>query len=104
MGKHRRYTLEEKVYVCKRHFEEGVGCTTLAKELNCAENVVLRWFKKYETGGVEALAKETRGQGKKGKSKNKKHFSSLEEELEYVKAERDVLKKLLEIQRGSIKR
>ena len=52
--------------------------------------------KKYQEGGEEALRYETRGRAKTGRPKNKT-FNSIEEELEYVKAERDILKKTSEI-------
>lgn len=78
------------------HVEDGIGSTTIANQLNCGKNRILLWSKKYQEGGEEALRRETRGRGSTGRSKNK-NFKDLKEELEYVKAERDILKKTLEI-------
>ena len=54
------------------------------------------WSKKYQKGGEEALRYETRGRSKTRRPKNK-NFNSIEEELQYVKAERDILKKQMYI-------
>lgn len=94
--KYRKYTFEEKLQVAKLHVEEGIGCTTVANKFNCGKNRVLLWSKKYQEGGEEALRYETRGRAKTSKP-HKKTFSNIEEELEYVKAERDILKKTSEI-------
>lgn len=95
-GKQRKYSFEEKLKAVKRHIEDGIGCTTVAKELGCDKKRILVWSKKFREGGEEALKLETRGRSSKGRIKTK-NFNSLEEELKYVKAERDILKKTLEI-------
>lgn len=94
--KNRKYTFEEKLQAAKMHIEDGIGCTTIANKFNCGKNRILLWSKKYQEGGEEALRYETRGRGSTGRPKNK-NFNNIEEELEYVKAERDILKKTLEI-------
>ena len=94
--KYRKYTFEEKLQAAKMHVEEGVGCTTIAKKLNCHKNRILLWSKKYQEGGEKALKYETRGRAKTS-GRPRKNFNSIEEELEYVKAERDILKKTSEI-------
>ena len=95
-GKQRKYSFEEKLKAVKRHIEDGIGCTTVAKELGCDKKRILVWSKKFRECGEEALKFEARGSSSKGRIKTKK-FNSLEEELKYVKAERDILKKTLEI-------
>ena len=95
-GKQRKYTFEEKLRAVKRHIEDGIGCTTVAKELGCDKKRILVWSKKFREGGEDALKFEARGKASKGRIKTK-NFNSLEEELKYVKAERDILKKTLEI-------
>lgn len=95
-GKQRKYSFEEKLKAVKRHIEDGIGCTTVAKELGCDKKRILVWSKKFRECGEEALKFEARGRSSKGRIKTKK-FNSLEEELKYVKAERDILKKTLEI-------
>lgn len=94
--KNRKYTFEEKLMAAKMHVEENIGCVTVANKLNCDKKRVLAWSKKYQEGGENALKCETRGQKATGRPK-KKIFNSIEEELKYVKAERDILKKTLEI-------
>ena len=94
--KYRKYTFEEKLQAAKMHVEEGIGCTTVANKFNCDKKRVLLWSRKYQEGGEEALRYETRGRAKTGRPKNKT-FNNIEEELEYVKAERDIIKKTLEI-------
>lgn len=94
--KYRKYTFEEKLQAAKMHVEEGIGCTTVANKFNCDKKRILLWSRKYQEGGEEALRYETRGRAKTGRPKNKT-FNSIEEELEYVKAERDILKKTSEI-------
>lgn len=94
--KYRKYTFEEKLQAAKMHVEDGLGSTMVANKFNCDKKRVLLWSKKYQEGGEEALKYETRGRATKGRSKNK-NFNSIEEELKYVKAERDVLKKTSEI-------
>lgn len=95
-GKQRKYSFEEKLKAVKRHIEDGIGCTTVAKELGCDKKRILVWSKKFREGGEDALKFEARGRTSKGRIKTK-NFNSLEEELKYVKAERDILKKTLEI-------
>lgn len=94
--KNRKYTFEEKLEAAKMHVEEHIGCTTIANKFNCGKNRILLWSKKYQKGGEEALRYETRGRSKTGRPKTK-NFNSIEEELQYVKAERDILKKTSEI-------
>lgn len=88
-----KYSIEIKLNACKDYFEKGKGTTMIADELNIHHSVVNRWIKKYERGGIDELSIETRGKVLKGKKK----FIAVEDELEYVKAERDLLKKILQI-------
>lgn len=55
---------------------------------------MLLWSKQYKEGGEKALQKKVK---KNNNIKQNNSFNSIEEELEYVKAERDILKKTLEI-------
>lgn len=82
-GKQRKYSFEEKLKAVKRHLEDGIGCD---------KKRILAWSKKFIEGGEEALIFEKRDKGATGRIK-RKNFKSLEEELKYVKAERDILKK-----------
>lgn len=93
----RKYTLEQKLDACKKYLDEGMSMQSIGKQLDCSDTVVARWIRKFEHGGVDELAQETRGKASK-KGINKRKFSSIEEELQYVKAERDILKKILILQ------
>lgn len=52
-----------------------------------------RWKKVQKTSGENGLKKERRGSGATGRPKNKK-FKSADEEIAYLRAENDFLKKL----------
>lgn len=104
MGKQKKYSNEYKEELCKKYFEEGISQGILANEAGCSKSVIHRWIKKYENGGIEELSTNNRGKSTNNKGRSKTKFDSVEEELNYVKAERDVLKKFLEIQRRSIKK
>lgn len=100
--KYQKHSIENKLEACKLYLKEGYSTVQLAKKYNTSDTVIAKWIRKYEHGGVEELSKETRGRASK-KGINKKYFSSVEEELNYVKAERDILKKTLEILNKSVK-
>lgn len=95
--KNRKYTFEEKLQVTKMHVENGIGSTTIANKFNCIKNRILLWSKKYQEDGEKALIYKTRGRSSTGRPKNKK-FNNIEEELEYVKAKRNILKNIANIE------
>jgi len=51
-----KYTLETKLKAVKDVTELGFSVRAVAKSLNTAKNVVLRWVKRYEKFGVEGLS------------------------------------------------
>lgn len=70
-----------------------------------AKDTIRRWREKYEKVGPEAFREEKRGKGAMGRPKKMK-FNSMEEELEYLRMEVYLLKKLralaeLEDKKGS---
>lgn len=87
------YSKEFKEMAAKLYLEGGKSYKTLIEELGIKDTKTLRtWVGKYQRG--ESLDE---GRGKKTGSQRgrpKTAFASIEEELAYVKAERDYLKKL----------
>lgn len=58
-----------------------------------AKKCLHRWRKIYQENGVDGLKTERRGSGATGRPVGRK-FKSLEDELAYLRAENDFLKKL----------
>ncbi|AMA72792.1 Transposase and inactivated derivatives [Aneurinibacillus thermoaerophilus] len=90
--KFQHYTPELKAEAVRLYEEEGMSYQAVAERLEIRSNTqVKRWVKKYRNGED---FKDKRGEStawRKGRPKTK--FKSVEEELAYVKAERDYLKK-----------
>jgi transposase len=106
MGKKsKNYTLEFKLEAIEMYLSgEHGGMNLVSKKLNLPSTSMLpNWIKKYQKFGKDGLV-DTRGKSKQndtpniGKSKSK--HSSLEEEVLYLRAQNDLLKKLLELKRG----
>jgi len=105
MGKKsKNYTLEFKIEAVEMYLS-GVhgGMNSVTKKLNLPSTSMLPlWIKKYQQFGKDGLI-DKRGlttqndSPTKGKSKSK--HSSLEEEVLYLRAQNDLLKKLLESKR-----
>jgi len=87
------YSQEFKEMAAKCYLEGGKSYRILIEELGIKDSRTLRsWVGKYQRG--ESLDD---GRGRKAGSQRgrpKTDFASVEEELAYVKAERDYLKKL----------
>ena len=87
------YSREFKEEAVRLYLEGGEGYKSLTKRLGLKSKTQLRdWVAKFRRG--ESLEE---GRGKKSGSprgRPRTEFASLEEELAYVKAERDYLKKL----------
>ena len=90
--KNMSYSFDIKLKAVKMYLEEGIGSTTIAKELNLSSNKrVLLWVKRLrERRGT------TRGLQK---GRPRKRELSLEEENQRLKAEVEFLKKLLILER-----
>jgi transposase-like protein len=74
-----------------RLYESGVSSREVAKQLNIRSKCqVLEWVKKSQKG---VSLEDGRGQNTFHKGRPKTKFASLEEELAYVKAENEYLKK-----------
>ena len=98
--KNMSYSFDIKLKAVKMYLEEGIGSTTIAKELNLSSNKrVLLWVKRFNEFGEDGL-RERRGTTlgvQKGRPR--KRELSLEEENQRLKAEVEFLKKLLILER-----
>ncbi len=98
MGKIRQtYDLTFKKKAVDLYFKEGMGYKTVAKELGVDYTVVRRWVKHFQSEGMTGL-EEKRGKAK-GSSKGRPRTcpEDPEIELQRLRAENEMLKKLLRI-------
>lgn len=98
-GKYNKYTKEAKLEAVKKHLNDGFSYQTIANEMNIkCKTQVRRWVKKFKEVGDTAFDIENRGRTKGVKKRRIKNtFSSLEEEVEYLRMEVEYLKKLKKI-------
>ena len=98
--KNMSYSFDIKLKAVKMYLDEGIGSTTIAKELNLSSNKrVLLWVKRYNEFGEDGL-RERRGTTRGlQKGRPRKRQLSLEEENQRLKAEVKFLKKLLILER-----
>lgn len=92
-GKNRTWAKEEKLRIVKRHLEEKVGHTRLAREEGISKGMLHGWIQKYLDGGEAALEK-TR---KTGNRFSALHTSKNLTEIERLKL--TVVKQQVEIAR-----
>ena len=102
MGKHHQFSKELKLSIVMRYLNNGESSIRLAQEVGTSHSVVARWVRKYQSGGVTELFRETRGIKSSGRPREK--FENLAEELKQVKMERDLLKKVLTLKEELIKK
>lgn len=55
MDRRSKFTREEKIAIVKRYLEGGIGCTSLAREIGCYKNTILRWAVTYNEYGDAAF-------------------------------------------------
>ena len=55
-GKNRKWSVEEKTRIVKRHLEDHVPMKQVAREENISSGMLSNWVAKYLDGGEEALA------------------------------------------------
>ena len=98
--KNMSYSFDIKLKAVKMYLEEGIGSTTIAKELNLSSNKrVLLWVKRFNEFREDGL-RERRGTTRGlQKGRPRKRELSLEEENQRLKAEVEFLKKLLILER-----
>jgi transposase len=94
--KYNSYDKELKMKAVDLYINKNVGVMTIVRELGLRNKAqVYRWVKKYEEKGEVAFDEDGRGHtrgSRVGRPKTK--FSSVEEELQYLRMENEFLKKL----------
>lgn len=86
-----RYSKDFKAEAVRLHLEEGLNPYQIASMLGIpSKTQVQQWVKKHQDG---TLKEDLRGKVAWRKRKPRTKFSSIEEELAYIKAENEYLKK-----------
>lgn len=100
MRKNKKYSKEIKCTAVYMYINDGKSAESIARELDIkSPTQVKEWIKKYKKDGEKAFEIENRGKHSNSKGRPKSKFKSLEEEVEYLRAENAILKKLEEITR-----
>ena len=98
--KNMSYSFDIKLKAVKMYLEEGIGSTTIAKELNLSSNKrVLLWVKRFNEFAEDVLRERSGTTRGLQKGRPRKRELSLEEENQRLKAEVEFLKKLLILER-----
>lgn len=105
MGKARKTTEEERVQIARECLERGKDYCRTALKYQVSYQQVYTWVKKFEEMGESGL-EDRRGQQIRHQSPRtpeeelKKKIAQLEHELYMTRMERDLLKKVKELERG----
>lgn len=100
-----KHTLEDRVQVVKEHLEHGKTFAEIAEEYNLSTQLVRNWVKKYQKMGLSGL-EDRRGQRiasqepRTPEEELRVRIAQLERENYLLKLERDLLKKVKELERG----
>ena len=60
MDRRKKFTKEEKIKIVKRYLAGEIGCTSLAREVGCNGNSILRWATGYKENGEDFFRDTTR--------------------------------------------
>ena len=94
--KNKTYNKELKMKAIDMYVNQHIGAPTIAKELGLSSKKrIYAWVELFQESGEAAFDEEKRGKAQgshKGRPKTK--FSSLEEELQFLRMENEFLKKL----------
>ena len=105
MAGKRKYTLEQRVQIVKEYLEEGKTISELAAEHGLGYHLVRDWIQKYQAKGLPGL-EDRRGQRiaaqepRTAEEELRVRVAQLERENHLLKLERDLLKKVNELERG----
>ena len=55
MDKRIKFTKEQKIAIVKRYLEDGIGSTSLAREVGCHVNTILKWSYTYKEFGEDGF-------------------------------------------------
>lgn len=107
MNKGRSTTQEERLQIVKESLESGKNYGEIAKKYNVSYQQVRTWTLRYEELGNAGL-EDRRGKRKKDQTprteleKAQIEIKKLKHQLYMAEMERDLLKKLSELERGEI--
>ena len=107
MNKGRSTTQEERLQIVKEALESGKNYGEIAKKYNVSYQQVRTWTLRYEELGNAGL-EDRRGKRKKDQTprteleKAQIEIKKLKHQLYMAEMERDLLKKLSELERGEI--
>jgi transposase-like protein len=97
MGKHKKYTTEFKLKAVEEYLSTEKSSDLIAKELDISSGkVVRRWISIYRELGEEGFISK-RGKSSTKNGRPRKHFNSLEEENEYLRAKLALLESVLDL-------
>ena len=95
-GKNKRWSVEEKLRIVRRYFDERIGQNRLAAEEGISRGQVQSWISKYQKGGPESL-KNMKKVGNRYSALHTSKSLSVEErqslEILRLRAENERLKK-----------
>ena len=95
-GKNKRWSMEEKLRIVRRYFDERIGQNRLAAEEGISRGQVQSWISKYQKGGPESL-KNMKKVGNRYSALHTSKSLSVEErqslEILRLRAENERLKK-----------
>ena len=95
-GKNKRWSMEEKLRIVRRYFDERIGQNRLAAEEGISRGQVQSWISKYQQGGPESL-KNMKKVGNRYSALHTSKSLSVEErqslEILRLRAENERLKK-----------
>jgi len=90
----KKYTDEFKAEAVRLYLEDGWSPYRIAAQLGVRSKTQVQvWIKKHQQRERGELKEDQRGKTAWRKGRPKTKFSSIEEELAYIKAENDYLKK-----------
>ena len=96
---------DRQIKIVKEHIDEGKSISVLANEHGLHYNLVKGWIQKYKSMGISGL-EDRRGQRKARQTPRtpeeelRIRIAQLERENDLLKIERDLLKKVRELERG----
>jgi transposase-like protein len=76
--KKRKWTVEQKLEIVRKHLDEHISVRTLAKEYETDSGMICRWTKEYLAGGEQGLTPKARPGNKFAALHRSKNLSELE--------------------------
>ena len=60
-GKNKKYSLDYKLMIVKRHIENYESLNDISKDENISDGLIANWCKAYNEGGVDGLKTKKKG-------------------------------------------